>query len=103
GEVRHERTARKARAADVQERHPVRRGGAPVPKRLYSYRIARAKSESGQGCAEIGDAPQHLAAHYSEFRTRHPAVTSFHPSPTARVAICKSKLRKRGNNWAVER
>ena len=25
------------------------------------------------------------------------------PSGFARVAICKSKLRKRGNNWAVER
>src|SRR5437868_11196984 len=84
GGVRCEGTARETRAADVQERHPVFRVGARVPKCLHSYRIARAKSESGYGCAEIGDAPQHLAAHYSEFRTRHPAVTSFHPSPTAK-------------------
>src|SRR5437667_12146382 len=97
GEVRHERTARKARAADVQERHPVRRGGAPVPKRLYSYRIARAKSESGQGCAEIGDAPQHLAAHYSEFRTRHPAVTpsTRRPPLSERAVPVQTKARAR--------
>src|SRR5207248_6978870 len=82
--VRCEGTARETRAADVQDRHPVFRVGPRVPKCLHSYRIARAKSESGSGCAEIGDAPQHLAAHYSEFRTRHPAVTSFHPSPTAK-------------------
>src|SRR5205807_8659287 len=50
-----------------------------------------------------GDAQQHLAVHYSEFRTRHTDVTSFHLSPTARVAICKSTLRKRGNICAVER
>ena len=45
--VRCEGTARETRAADVQERHPVFRGGARVPKYLRSNRIARAKSESG--------------------------------------------------------
>jgi len=80
---RREGTARETRAADVQERRPVFGGGARVPKRLHSYRIARAKSESGSGRTEFGDAPQHVAAHYSEFRTRHPALTSFHPPPTA--------------------
>ena len=45
--VRREGTARETRAADVQERHPVFRGGTRVPKYLHSYRIARAKSESG--------------------------------------------------------
>jgi hypothetical protein len=45
--VRREGKARETRAADVQERRPVFRGGARVPKYLHSYRIARAKSEPG--------------------------------------------------------
>src|SRR5207245_10445647 len=45
--VRCEGTARETRAAVIQERHPVFRGGTRVPKYLHSYRIARAKSESG--------------------------------------------------------
>src|SRR5437667_11381357 len=60
--VRREGTARETRAADVQERHPVFRAGTRVPKSLASYCIARAKSESGWGCTDTGNAPKHEAA-----------------------------------------
>ena len=53
-------------AANVQEWHPILRGGARVPKRLHSYRFARAQSESVEGCAETRDTPQHLAPDHSE-------------------------------------
>ena len=75
--------------------------GPAIAGQLLFYPVTNADCESGSETGFSMDPKKAITE-----RTRAAARDLYgarHAERLRRVAICKSKLRKRGNNWAVER